>query len=360
MLSLNKLENLLATKSIIINKVFIIDNLCVYIEVICTVNGNMFLMYIPSKYDIKPDNRDDIYKISFIDDINNVENVVEEYGDEPDNLEVEKAYHEVDIDVKIENKTNIAGILEDNYKRPINLKDMKRDKKDLQNITRQLNRLKFCTQSIKYKLGIKYKNYLTCIRKDDSIDCYLIKKFTGKSVYKLSIIVDLETFYDNIDSINTDINTIQEGVFKVLDKNHISHTRTFSKLLQEEKDIVKVMNDIYEKKKEYNTHTAKLEKILHTINISEKRIFEQIAEAEEKYSKRDGLHSDIEKSHVLAKYNSDLEKVINLKQEIIKTIMELKMKKEDLFLYTDKFLFDQNVLLDTLFKGIAKISQYVK
>ena len=173
------------------------------------------------------------------------------------------------------------------------------------------------------------------------------------------IIVDLETFYTNIDSINLDVSTIQDGIYKILDKNHTSHTKTFTKLLQEEKDVVKVMDSIFNKKREYNVHISKLEMMLENINKSEKSIFNQISEAEEKYGKKDDLNSDIEKSHLIAKYNSDLEKVINIKQEIIKTIMEIKMRKEDLFLYTDKFLFDQNVMIDAIFKGITKITQYV-
>jgi hypothetical protein len=361
MLSLNKLEILLSSKSIIINKVFIIDNMCVYIEVICTTNGNMFLLYIPSKYEMKPDNRDDVYKISFIDEENNEKgDIIKEYGEEPDNLELEKSYNEVDIDIKIENKDTIVGVLEDNYKRPIKLQDMKHDKRDLQNINRQLNRLKFCTQNIKYKVGIKYKNYLSCIRKDDSISCFVIKNHTGKNNYKMMIIVDLETFYTNIESINLDVSTIQEGIYKILDKNHTSHTKCFSKLLQEEKDVVNVMESIFNKKKEYNNHIAKLEKMLENINKSEKSIFQQLSDTEEKYSKKEGLNNDIEKSHLITKYNTDLDKVITIKQEIIKTIIEIKLKKEDLFLYTDKFLFDQNVLIDTLFKNIGKITEYVK
>ena len=114
--------------------------MCVYIEVLCTANGNMFLMYIPSKYDMKPDKRDDVYKISYIDDINNMgaHDIVKEYGDEPDMLDLEKTYNEVDIDVKLENnKDTIVSVLEDNYKRPINLRDLKQDKKDLQDEGRQ-------------------------------------------------------------------------------------------------------------------------------------------------------------------------------------------------------------------------------
>jgi PAS domain S-box-containing protein len=45
---------------------------------------------------------------------------------------------------------------------------------------------------------------------------------------------------------------------------------------------------------------------------------------------------------------------------IYSDITDIKNKKEDLFLFTDKFLFDNNVLIDTLFKNINKMSQYVK
>lgn len=174
------------------------------------------------------------------------------------------------------------------------------------------------------------------------------------------VIVDLETFYNSIETITVDINTIQEGIFKVLDKNHLSHTRTFSKILQEEKDIVNIMDIIYNKKKEYNMYIEKLEKMLDILNKSEKSIFEQIKNTETKYKNRDGLHSDIEKAHILSNFNNDLEKVLHIKEEIIKNITDIKIKKEDLFLFTDKFLFDNNVLIDTLFKNINKMTQYVK
>lgn len=360
MLSLNKLENLLVSKNIIINKIFVIDNLCVYIEVLSTLNGNMFLLYIPSKYDIKTDDRDDVYKISIIEDINNVDNIIEEYGDEPDNLDIEKKYNEVDLDIKIEKKSNIAGILEENYNRPINLQNIIKNKKELQNINRQLRRIKFCTQNIKYKVSIRYKNYLLCVKKDDSIQCFMIKQYTGKKTYNMMIIVDLETFYNSMDTINTDINTIQEGIFKVLDKNQESNIKTFSKILQEEKNIINIIEIIYNKKKEYNIYIQKLENMLNILNTSEKNIFEQIKNTEQKYKNKDGLHSDIEKSHIISNFNNDLEKILNIKQEIIKNITDIKLRKEDLFLFTDKFLFDNNVLIDTLFKNINKMIQYVK
>ena len=43
---------------------------------------------------------------------------------------------------------------------------------------------------------------------------------------------------------------------------------------------------------------------------------------------------------------------------IAKNFLFRESKKEDLFLYTDKFLFDNNVLIDTLFKNISKMSKY--
>ena len=63
-LSLNKLEQLLAHTGLLIKKIFIIGDLCVYIELLSTRNAEICMLYIPSKYEIKI-NRKEIY-ISYI------------------------------------------------------------------------------------------------------------------------------------------------------------------------------------------------------------------------------------------------------------------------------------------------------
>jgi hypothetical protein len=362
-LTIKKLEELLGSRNIIINKIFTIENLAVYIEVLCLSNADIFLLYIPSKYDIHVDDRTDIYKISYIEIDQLTNEVPKDYGEELDNNQLEMTYNEIELDTKLsKDKDNIAGILEEKYKRPISLTNItKKDKKDLQDIYRQLDRLKFCVQSIKYKLGIVYKNYFVCIRRDDTIDCYLIKHFLGKSVYSMMVIVDLETFYTNINSIEVDVNTVQDGIYKILDKNQDSHTRTFKNLLQSEKNIASNIDSLFVKKTEYTAYLQHLDTLLKSTNQTERKILEDMAVAKERYANQEQtMNADIEKSHVMNKFNRDLEKISNVKQDIIKNIIDIRSKREDIFLMSDKFLFDNIVMINALFSNINKLIQYTK
>ena len=73
-----------------------------------------------------------------------------------------------------------------------------------------------------------------------------------------------------------------------------------------------------------------------------------------------GLHSDIEKSHGDSKYNKEHEKIIKVKDEIIKNILTLKSKQEDIFLFLDKVLFDNTIMMDSIIKNIEMINKYIK
>ena len=106
----------------------------------------------------------DICKISYVD-IKEDGSIPDEYAEEPDNFDLENAYTEVDIALD-SSHNDMAGHLEESYNHPLSLKDMsKEDKTNLREIFRQLRRLRFCVQNLKYKLCIVYKGYLCCIRR---------------------------------------------------------------------------------------------------------------------------------------------------------------------------------------------------
>jgi len=362
MLSLSKLERLLSTKGFIIKKVFIMHNMCIYLEILSLVNADTFLLYIPSKYEIGADGHSDVYKINYIE-MRELDNLADDYAGEPDNLDLETVYNEIDIDMSPDkkHKNDFAGHLEERYKRPISLKNItKKDKKDLKDIYRQLNRLKFCVLSIKYKLSIQFKNYMACIRRNGTIDCYLIKNSVGKPQRRLMVVIDLETLYNKLDSIQLDIKTVREGIYKVLDKNQQSHSKTLRKMLEEKSDVSEFSDVVYKKKFEYTNYISKLELLLSQLCESEKKTVEKLVEVEEKYNSVGikGLHTDIERSHVMTKYETELEKINGVKQEIIKNILTLKTKCEDTFLFVDGLLFDNSIMMDAVFKNMNKARQY--
>lgn len=362
MLSLSKLERLLSTKGFIIKKIFSTHSLCVYIEILCVNNADIFLLYIPSKYEIRVERGDNVYKMNYIE-MDELDNIAGDYAGEPDNLDLEMVYDDVEIAISPDksNDDNLARHLDENYKRPISLKDItKTDTKDLKNVFRQLNRLRFCTQSIKYKLAIQFKNYMCFIRRDDSVDCSLIRDLPGKNARKLFVIVDLETMYNRLDSIQLDVKTVREGIYRVLDKNQLSHTKTLRKMLEEKSHVAEFSETIYNKKLTYVEYIQRLETMLSQLCESEKKVVENLLVVEEKYdnTRLKGLHTDIEKSHVLAKYETELNKINLIKQDIIKNILTLKSKREDTFLFVDSLLFDNSVMVDAIIKNINKASKY--
>ena len=102
--------------------------------------------------------------------------------------------------------------------------------------------------------------------------------------------------------------------------------------------------------------------MLTTLCNSEKRLLDKMIEIEEKYNliSIKGIHTDIEKSHVLSKYETDLDKMNSTKQEIIKNIITMKSNREDTFLFADKLFFDNSVMMDTIIKNMNKAKYYTK
>lgn len=361
-LSINKLEKLLDTKGLIPKKFFVIHGLCVYIEVLNISNADEFMLYIPSKYEINISNRESVYKVKYID-ISENGNIISDYAGEPDNFDLEKQYNNLDIDlgVDIKHQDNMAEHLEENYKHPLSLKNItENDNKQLREVFRQLRRLKFCVQSIKYKICIIYKDYLCCIRRDDTFECFFVRNLQGTTENKLMVSLDLETLYEKIDSVTTDIKTVREGVYRVMDKNQNKHIRNLKKMLEQKNHLTTFSEIIQIKKLQYASNLAQLENLLEKIGYAEKKNIEKLLEINERYNKEaslKGLHMDIERTHQVAKYEAELSKINNVKQEIISSILIIKRKHENLTLKVDKIFFDNIVMIDAIIKNFVVLTE---
>lgn len=360
-LSISKLEKLLALKGFVPTRYFVMYNVIVYMEIISITDADTFLLYIPSKYKFSPPNTKNVFKVSYLDIEKPEDNTADDYAGEPDEHAIENTYREIDVDV-LPTLTggNIAPHLEENYKRAITLKDISTDDlKELKDIVRQLKRFRFSVQNVKYKIAIMYKHYLCCIKRDDSIECFSIKKYGGKDCKKLFITTDLELFYDNMDSLILNIATIRDGLYHILDKNHFTHSKTLQRLLDDKKVIFDFSDKAYAKKVEYEKYIKEAIDMMEVIKKSEKNILEQIYEINEKYSDSGlkGLHNDIEKSHQLSKLDASLKDVQKIKEDIVKTIFDLKLKREDTMLKVDKIMFDNNVMVECVLRNFTELGK---
>jgi hypothetical protein len=358
-LSLHKLQRLLESKGLILKRHFVIRGMCVYIEVLVIDTADIFFLYIPSKYDIKSPKSSNTFKITTID-INEDGTIAGDYAGELDNVELEKRYEEVDIEITT--GENLEDKLENNYNHPLSLKDVNNDDlKKLKEIFRQLKRLRLCVQSLKYKLCITYKNYLCCIRRDDTFDGFSIRGIPGNRERKLFVTIDLEAMYEKLNSLSLDVKTVREGVYRVLDKNHVKHTGNLQKILEHKEDFVNSSEFIGRRKSKYASYLKQLETMLEKLKKVENDTLDKISSVNKRYGSDasiKGLHIDIEKSHILSKHEQKLSNLNIVKHEVVNNILIVKCRLEDLALKVDKVCFDNIVMLDAILKNFVDMTEF--
>jgi hypothetical protein len=347
-LSIQKLEKFLALKGFIPTKYFTINSTCVYIEIMSLEDSDLFLLYIPSKYKFFVDKDRNVYKMQYYDEKDIDENI-------------ENTYQEIDFIGTPEIKNgNIAPHLEENYKKSINIKDVATDdSKEVKNIINQIKRLKFCVQNVKYKIAITYKNFLFSIKRDDSIESYSISNYPIKNFKQLYITVDLELLYEKIESVILNMKTIREGIYNILGNNQYNHTKMINKLIQEKTNILDICNNTYINKNNYDNYIKESTEMLASISNVEKSLIKNIYETNEKYKNMplQGLHNDIDKSHHISKLNDELTSVRKIKEDILNTLFELKTKKDNAVLSIDRIMFDNSVMLDSIFRNVTTLGE---
>ncbi len=362
-LSLKKLKRLLGSKGLLPKRYFTISGLCVYIEVLVIENADIFFLYIPSKYNIKAPNDSYTYKIKAIN-VQEDGTIAGNYGGDLNNIELEKRYEEVDIDIKPGTRTHehLENQLVHNYNHPLSLEDVsKKDMKQLREVFRQLKRLRLCTQSLQYKICIIFKTYLCCIRRDDTFEGFTIKGTFGNDDRKMFVSIDLESFYNKMGTISVDVKTVREGVYRVLDKNHVKHTRNLQKILDHRDAFINSSEFIGNKKIMYTTYLTELETMLETLLTSERNTIEKISNINNRYNSDvsiKGLHTDIEKTHLLSKYEKKLTSINVIKEDIIHNILMVKGKLENLSLNVDKVCFDNIVMLDAILRNFVDMTEF--
>ena len=356
-LSLSKLERFLASKEFIAKSFFTIDDNCTFVEVVNINTTDTLFIYINEDYVLDVSKKQDVFKLKAID-INNEEfedDIKDKYTREPDNVDIEKEYEEIDISES--KRQNMEEFLEDNYKKELSIRDINKDDTiRLKEIRRQLKRMRFCVQTIKYKLSIMYKNYLCIINIENEVDLYKIKSYEGEDTRNLYVTIDLENLYDNILTVNSDIVNIRQGLYAIFDKNQRKHLSNFDKMITEGQSIFSYIDKLNRKKIQYEEYLQKLYSMIDTINQSEKEKMEKIQSLREEYESAGGIHSDIQKSHAISKYEGEIEEIKNTKHKVVKNIFNIRNKLDDMVLYTDKVFFDNLVMIDAIIKNINSLN----
>jgi hypothetical protein len=323
------------------------------------LGSDSFMLYIPSKYDIACDNGD--YNLDYLD-IPIGGTVSDDYADEPD---IEKSYDEIETELDPSGE-NMEKQLEENYNRPVSLKDLsKKDMTELKEIFRQLKRLRYCIQNLKYKLCIQYDKYLCCIRRDDTFECFIISTNRGGHMITndnrtLFVSIDLETLYGKLENIHVDVKTIKDGIYTILDKNQTKNVKNLHKMLEHKLTFTQQSNSITVRKNECDKYISQLEKMLKDLLLAEKNEVLAMQEINDNYSQNGGikgLHTDIERTHIISKHQTEITRIHGLKEEIMKNIIKIRSRRENLSLRVDSICFDNTIMLDAILKKFISFSE---
>jgi len=349
-LSIAKLEKLFDSSGCFPVKYYTIGGICVYIELKSKSFPDSFMIYVPSKYEIEITIGKNVYKIQEID-------INQENQENQDILD--NNYAELDILLSYSNnKTeDLSKKLEEPYNKNIVLDNFSSDYKDeIKELYNQLNRLKNCIKNINYNIGILYKNYIATIRHEE-VEIYFIKSYKGEDKRKFVVVADLELFYTKTHNIYIDIEKIRSGIYSVLNKNDRRHEKMIRKMIEQQTNWDLLIKNANDKKKYYEFHIENFEKIFQDIVSSEKHKINQLNEVDEKYILKQGLQSDIEKSHLKNKLENELNEILITKKEIMKNLVNLRNDLENIILSKDKILFDNIIMLNSLTKNIENLSK---
>ena len=355
-LSIQKLIDLLVRKRLFPRRYFALRGFCVYIELLVVKTADILLLYIPEKYKIKIQNDHNVFNIEYVQ-LSDEGTVPGDYTEEPENIAIENKYQEIRIDDDDDDDKNIEDVLENNYNRPLDLKNIgTADLKCLKETFRQLKRLKLCVKNLRYKLCIQHRNYMQCIRPDDTFEVFSILEYTGKNISNLFITTDLESVFTT-NNIEDDVKTVRQGVYKILDINQTKHVNTMEKILENKLRFLKNVEHLRGKKQVYTTQLKKLEDMLSKVQSEEIMVREEIKLTEDRYRLNSSFQGDIEKTHIVNRHKEKLSTLMNITQEITDYILKIKFNLENISLKLDKTCFDNTVMIDTILQNFVDVSE---
>jgi hypothetical protein len=197
---------------------------------------------------------------------------------------------------------------------------------------------------------------MCAIKRDDSIECCIIKNYPVKKTKTLYVTTDLEVLYKDSENIASNVKTVRKELYRILDKNHIANMKSLQKIMDLRDELSVLSENAFNKKMEYEKMLKDSYKMFDNIKTSENEIYEKILALKDKYENTQALRNlngDIEKSHQISKLKTELNDTKKIKEDIIKTIFELRLKRDHAVLEVDKILFDNTIMIECVMKNLS-------
>ena len=366
-LNLGKVEKLLADNKFIITAFYCYGDLCRYLKLFSTETSETLFLLVSSEFDFvlkqPPEHlQAPVHHLKLID-FESGQNVVEKYSEYPDDKQVgEKYEHEINLAKADEKKDSedLEDQMENNYKKKIFLNDFEKDQVViLKDCYRQLKRLALSLQDLRYSIAIQHEKYLLTVENEDEIMCYFASSQTTDNKRVFNVVSDLPYFYEKSSVICYDIESIRQGLYKVLDKNHHLNAENLDKMVHMLIDIQPLLLKTSQKKTEYNMYLQKYKKLLANILEHESKLLEEISSLNEQRSKNsaNNFFGDATFVHQKGKLEDKVKECKKMRQTILRNVDEVQTMSDNLYLMIDKTEFDSTIMIDSIIKNLTELDK---
>lgn len=332
-LSILKLKELFIKKNFKIVRYFSYHNVCMFIELVSKINGEMCMIYIQSEYEFRlaPDN-ERVFNITYYE------------IEEDQEKDITERYPPIEFEKKEALPLTMNDTLTDQYKVSINLKSKACRIQMIRSLDAHLNRIKLCLSDTRYKYMVTTNHFMSCLQRDERIDNFYIPGFVYPSKKQLYIVSDLKWCIENINTMHTDMANVRKGIYKILEKNVRLNIRHYEKIISE---APKQLEKFRIKYKELNQYKQMINKFMNILPI----IDDKIKSIEQSYKSigqtvNKSFTNDLNKSHQKHKLEKQLKYEMQRKQNVIENIEKLHQIVDhvsitlDISLYTNIVNFD--------------------
>jgi len=173
-LSIHKLIKLLVSKGFFPKAFYCIYGVCAFVEIISNNTADVYMMYIPSRYNFKISLQEipNVYNLKEISNDSDSQDIVQKYSRQPSQLDIEDKYENINIPNPnlFQEQNDLENILKQKYNKTIDIeKSTSKNNTDIKCLNRQMERLKYCVQNVDYRLVIIFKSYLCFLHTEEDI-----------------------------------------------------------------------------------------------------------------------------------------------------------------------------------------------
>ena len=351
-ISLQKIQSLLYKSGFVIDSYFVIADKCEYIKCNSINTGESILIKISRSFSFRPTSAGNTYNLNLID-FEVGENVMEKYSDYPSKNELKKKYGNMIKLATTVNSEEIEADLENRYKMNLELKSLEREQLVIvKSCFRQLKRIALVLTGLKYRVCIIHHKYLTIVNEDTVIDSFYIRGYQESKHKMFFVMMDLEYFYEKIQSIDHDLEIIQHSIYTILDRNSVENNGVFEHISRELQQYAGANLQISKKKVDIQASIIKYKQQLTALNNQQDVLIKQYSELNTQSTSYFNDANVITKKGAVKK---QIDAVDLEKQKLFTILLNLKRTFDDIYLSTDNIEFDNCILMNGIIKNMDDI-----